>query len=621
MSAGTSTTTTTFNILSGGTLNGGTASISTTGNFSVAGSIATGTHTIYCKAFTVTGTVSAGTAINPTTFTVSAGGSVSGVTTISPTSSVSVSGTLTAGTSITSSTSFSVNSGGTLNAGSATISSGGTFTANAAATINAGTSDITVAGSFFVGGRTFYNVTLSPATAVGYTLTGSNTFNNLTITGNTKTPVNSATSYGINVTAGTTQTISGTLTVTSGTDITYRTYLGVAAVNVSGTYATFNCAAVSLINTDFYGVSITGAAAPASGTNLGDIGDNTGITFPASKTVYWNLAGTQSWTATAWATSSGGTPALNNFPLPQDTAVFNDAGSAGTVTFSTTSNIKNLDFSGRTTAMSFASATGSVRLYLGGNLLLGTTATIVGVFYFINSTSKNLSGYNPNVTTLGLKNYAPLTLLSNVFYLYYYAQLDSAASLNLNGYTLTTDLSYYTFSGNLTFNGGTLVSTGSFFVDPTATTTAGTGTGIIRFTGSADSTFNASGVTFNCTIDCALTGGAYLILYSSGTFNNITNSVSPAAIKFKSGLTYTFNNFNLRGTAGNLVTIVSSTPGNQYTLSKASGVVSSNYLSIQDSVATGGTVWYAGANSVDLGNNTGWLFKSFSSGAMALFLP
>jgi len=52
------------------------------------------------------------------------------------------------------------------------------------------------------------------------------------------------------------------------------------------------------------------------------------------------------------------------------------------------------------------------------------------------------------------------------------------------------------------------------------------------------------------------------------------------------------------------------TADTQSTLSKSSGIVSVDYLSIQDSNATGGATWYAGANSVDAGNNTGWIFTA-----------
>jgi hypothetical protein len=65
----------------------------------------------------------------------------------------------------------------------------------------------------------------------------------------------------------------------------------------------------------------------------------------------------------------------------------------------------------------------------------------------------------------------------------------------------------------------------------------------------------------------------------------------------------------LSGTAGNLITIDSVTAAS-HTLSKASGTVSSDYLSISRSTATGGASWYAGANSTNGGNNSGWVFTA-----------
>jgi hypothetical protein len=100
-----------------------------------------------------------------------------------------------------------------------------------------------------------------------------------------------------------------------------------------------------------------------------------------------------------------------------------------------------------------------------------------------------------------------------------------------------------------------------------------------------------------------------LTITGSNTFNDITNTVQPASILFTAGTTSTFSSFSLSGTAGNLITIGSVT-GASHTLSKASGTVSSDYLSISRSTATGGAGWYAGANSTDGGNNSGWIFTA-----------
>lgn len=165
-------------------------------------------------------------------------------------------------------------------------------------------------------------------------------------------------------------------------------------------------------------------------------------------------------------------------------------------------------------------------------------------------------------------------------------------TLNLSGYTLTARI-YTTDTGtkDLTFNGGTLVcfnTTTTTFNNaaPTGfTTTAGTGTGIISMTGATAKTFVGGGSTYNCTLNQG--GAGALTITGANTFNNITNTVTPATVTFPASVINNFSNFNLNGTAGNLVTINSSTSGTQATLNYIGlSEVSCDYLSIQDSNAT-----------------------------------
>ena len=83
-----------------------------------------------------------------------------------------------------------------------------------------------------------------------------------------------------------------------------------------------------------------------------------------------------------------------------------------------------------------------------------------------------------------------------------------------------------------------------------------------------------------------------------------------ATITFQAGTTTTVTDFTLTGTVGNVTTINSSVSGTQFTLSKSSGTVSTDYMSIQDSNATGGATWNAGTHSVNVSNNTGWIFAT-----------
>jgi hypothetical protein len=196
-------------------------------------------------------------------------------------------------------------------------------------------------------------------------------------------------------------------------------------------------------------------------------------------------------------------------------------------------------------------------------------------------------------------------------------------TLDLNGFNLTVGTTYQTGIGtkNLTFNGGTLVcpnsgSTAFSNAQPASfTTTAGTGTGTINMTAATAKTFIGGGSTFNCTLNNG--GAGALTIGGSNTFTTLANSVQPTSFLFTDGTTTTLTNWAINGTAGNLVTIGSSIGAGSHTLSKASGTVSADYLSISRSTATGGAAWYAGANSTNGGNNTGWIFTA-PSGIIAV---
>jgi hypothetical protein len=134
-------------------------------------------------------------------------------------------------------------------------------------------------------------------------------------------------------------------------------------------------------------------------------------------------------------------------------------------------------------------------------------------------------------------------------------------------------------------------------------------------------TFTGGGSTYNCTL--SNDGAGALTITGSNTFTTLANGVQPTTFTFTSGTTQTLTNWSISGTAGNLVTIGASTTS-AATLSDASGTVSADYLSISYITATGGATWYAGANSTNGGNNTGWQFSAApvitsSSGFFMLF--
>lgn len=273
-------------------------------------------------------------------------------------------------------------------------------------TFNAGTSTITCSNANVTlngGGLTFYNVTFSSAAAGTVTITGTNTFNNLTFTSRSATG-NRFIAFGAN------QTVSGTLTFGTANTAIRRICVQSDSIGTQRTI-TLNGTLATLADVDFRDIGAAGTVAtPWTGTRLGSGGNNSNITTATPKTVYWNLAGTQSWSSTGWATTNNGAPAVNNFPLPQDTAVFTEAGSAGTVTVDASWWIGSIQMadgvSNRTTAFTLATSTPTPAVY--GNITFFSSLVLSG------TGTITLAGQSAiqTVTSAGITFTQPITINS-----------------------------------------------------------------------------------------------------------------------------------------------------------------------------------------------------------------
>jgi hypothetical protein len=519
---------------------------------------------------------------------------------------------------------FSSNSNArTINLNASTVSTSSntpiTFTTSTNLTFNAGTSTINSSAqqpTFAGGSQTFYNVSFTQTNITFPTITGANTFNNLTITGRTIVGIGS-----LSLSAD--QTINGTFTVSAGTASAYRIFI---QSNTIGTTRTLTCAAVSLTDTDFRDITIAGVASPASGTRLGDCKGNSGITFDAAKTVYYRQTGSANWGTGgngSWSATSGGALDATQFPLAQDTAVFPAAtypASGSTVTITPAYNIGTIDMSLRT-SNTMTLATGSNSPFIYGNWINGTGITIsgTGTLTFAGRTTQQITSSAKTFTQpIDINTPSGSITLQDALTQSTETTTLINGTLDLNGFTYTVGNRFVTATGtkNLTFNGGTLVipssnSTSFNNAQPTNfTTTAGTGTGTISMTGATAKSFSSLGSsTFNCTLQNA--GAGALTITGSNTFSNITNtykSTGATSILFTAGTTSTFTDWNASGESTRLLTIGSVTAAS-HTLSKASGTVSADYLSISRSTATGGATWNA-TNSTDGGNNSGWIFTA-----------
>jgi hypothetical protein len=515
----------------------------------------------------------------------------------------------------------------TLNLGASTINLSNTSTAwNFATTtnltFNSGTSQINVAAggspTFEGGGLTYYNVNFDAPT-LSFSIFGNNTFNTLsspaadytlTLTGTTQTVTNfniDGLSYSDPVTLN-----GGTLSKSSGT--------------VSLSYARISTAATGGATWNAFGCQQISTA--ATGWNFGV---QTRYLIGAGAVSGYDAPG-------RWSTTSGG--ASNAMaPFQFDDVIF-DANS-GSVTFSTdltASIIKSLNAS---------TFTG---VYDPG---IGSDLDVYGSF--ILGSSMTLAGGHSGVSLFGTASGNLLTIgTSNKF-------IASTLTLNCSSgdYTLTTNCSVRDFDalsgtfnfGSNTFTANTISDSGSTgnvtlnfssstinlsgtltpfqyvrLTDVDTTVNAGTSTiNLTDFSTSANGHNFTSNKTFNIVNLDGIVAGEAVEFTNGPTISRLTtnNTVGGYNLFFADGTTTTIGTFDIRGTAGNLVTVNSTSTSVNATLASLGSAVQSNidYLSFIDITAspaptatgTAPYYWYVGANSIQDTATTGLVFSSDTS--------
>lgn len=513
-------------------------------------------------------------------------------------STIIVSGTdvcamsLGSSTVTTSSLSFSVGNNFTFSAGTSTIQTSLTLT------ITTTNSDGTV--------RTFYNVS-APSLMQ---LFGLNTFNNVTVGDDLRVSGN--------------VTINGALILDDGT-LDRHEMAGSPGVRCT---VTVNSLPVTPVYWDFSDIELAGAVAPLSGAYLGDRGNNSGITFPPPKTVYW-VGGSAFWNSnTAWALTSGGTPSAANIALAQDSVIVdNNSGVPCTIRTLPQWWCTSFDASARTSGASLNVVDGfSVQ----GNLTLGSSFSVSGAGGYINFAGRAPQTITPNGVLFGSNvlissinstvNLAgALTINTNSVFING-ALWFRSGTFNLNNYNLTVGglafPSIYISTGSTgpsprglpppnTFAlGSGVVSIANGFTNIRQSVVfTGLSTGKIQFTGSLPKTL-ASGSFGSIFPTIEQAGAGTLTITGSAQYYDLVNSyksTGATTIRFAGDTVSTFNSFNLAGEAGRLCTLTSSTAPTRASLA-----------------LTNGTPINAGSTSTDAGNNTGVLFTGAGNGYLSV---
>jgi hypothetical protein len=350
--------------------------------------------------------------------------------------------------------------------GSSTISTSSIAPINAGVptnlTFDAGTANFVFSANSLTlngGGLTFYNVTFSGSAGGTTTINGANTFNDLTQTSRNATGTRS-------VVFVDNQTINGTLTLGATNTAIRRVIVRSGATGTQQTI-TLNGTLATLADVDFRDIATAGTVGTWTGTRLGDCLNNSGITFDAPKTVY--RVGTGDFSADQWAATSGGSPAADQFPLAQDTMVFDANTTTGTHTIDRSWQLGTLDCSAVTSAVTIVAGTS---VY--GNITLNSDVTLTGT----GTWTLAGQGTTQTITSAGVTFTQPI-------------EVDSPGGTVLLADNLTTGLDVTLEQGTLDLDDNTLTCR-RFISSNSNTRSIAFGTGKIVVTGNAGTVLNTN---------------------------------------------------------------------------------------------------------------------------------
>ena len=289
-------------------------------------------------------------------------------------------------------------------------------------------------------------------------------------------------------------------------------------------------------------------------------------------------------------------------PVTGDTITFNASSGGGTCTVAATGAGTSMTCTGYTGTFS---GTQSINLSggsgatftAGGSIEAGSNITIV----FTNNAASGSRTFNGGAGTTEANSFS-LSLQAGQ------AGCNAAVTIGTPVRDFTVQAGYV---GAIANNARTIY--GSFTV-ASASVTFTAGASAVTFAATSAKTITTNGRTFDFPLTFNGVGGAWTFADALTQGSTRAFTLTNGTVELKNGVTSTVGAFATSGTAAKALQSASS--GSAATISKTSGTVSVSYMSIKDSIATGGAVWNALTTNgnIDAGNNTGWNFGSGSAG-------
>jgi hypothetical protein len=487
-------------------------------------------------------------------------------------------------------------------------------------TIPANTASVTItkhstsnAPLFFTGTFNFNGMSLYFTGGGIMTLRGTGTFYNLSFTGDAL-PAEDRYQVNTNVVV-TNQLILNGYSATKRLRVHSSSFGAVRTITISGATVV-----ASNVNFNWINLSVLTDLSAISG-GAGDMGGNTNIIFTPSITNYWYSpsSGIKLWTDVSnWFLSTGGTGGNSRVPLPQDNARFDSNSFPVTdviVRADYTLLGTNIDWTGSINnptwsitddlTLNGVSIYGSITLIPSMNLICSPTTSILWRGSGAGNTfTLTNAGHSWNVALflIGFSGTNTLSLQDDYVGT---GLLQVTGIINSNNHNITTDR-FLQSSGILNMGSGIWKLNGVGTVwNSGGTINSNTSTIKISDDSETEKTFSGgSKIYYNLLIE-----GSSSCTYNflgSNTFNDFSSSKTVSFnLLFSAGTTTTVTTFGINGSAGNLVTLSSTTTANHTLTKSGGGTITCNYLIISRSTATPALTWYA-VNCIDGGNNSGW---------------
>ena len=493
---------------------------------------------------------------------------------------------------------------------------------NTNASINCGTSTIYSYNYFEGSNKTYYNVYVTYVTD-NYII-GNNTFNNLVC-------IPSGGDYRTGLVLSGDQIINNIFELRGFNDPRYRILAYSSALNTPRKIIAND---ISIAYSDFRDISV-GGAANWDLSNIpggaGDCGGNTGITFTPSTSCYFvHTSGTCYWSdASKWMTTSGGNiPA--RVPLPQDDVTFDENSFTGDSTL-----IGNCMRLGKNINMKAVDVS-----------LLFDLRQLSDCYgdYILNSNISRTGNYRTNLmgrdknyivdvsgtSVYGFQIYGNYTAMSDLI-IHNHISTREGCVFDANDFDIrkidpTVTWEWMTLDGSVKMGNGTWefnlgqiyntrlmdTGTGIFQIDPEGST--------IKFNPPASESRNLEiylrdnpNVRLNRLHLSGNHTGNYRFIYQGAHINELIIDPGRKVQFLDSRIYRIYNRLVASGTPDASIYIGNTNLTIPFILdsSSSSARIQVDYCYIQRSRAIPNNRWYA-RNSVDLGNNTGWIFKEYN---------